>query len=716
MPESTEPSPSDTSTESEPSRHADILDLAKERFHLAYDALKDDFEQCEKVQDFIAGEHWPQAIRKERDLLGRPCLTLDHTTQYLRHVINTGLLRYRDIRILAMSGDADEDVADIIAGIVRQISQTSTAKVAYETGLRHAASNGFGYWRVVVQAVPGTPFKEIAIHKIREPRMVMFDPFALYPDGRDAKFVFVFTKLTKKEFDRQYPDRTDAQSWHQMHEESVLPWTGNDSMVLAEYYYQTDDGLFFAILTPNYVLEDGKHHGDAIPIIRVVGEEYEVRGKERKRGMINESSMDAARAYDYSASSFIENVALAPLAPWIAAASQIEDYLTEWDQAHRIPRAALRYKPITVGGQVLPPPQRSMPAGIPEGWQGMMENLTNSQQMIMGLSQPNMLGTGGIPVQSGAGIEAQQEPGDVNTMHFIEHWHLAIEQTGRVILSMIPHVYSEPQVVKIVADDGSLDTAVLNPRQAEAVLKQMGQDARGLQKVLSTSYNPLIGRYDAAVSTGPPTATKRSAAARGMLALVQADTTLMQKAGDLVVKNMDIPGSDVLAKRLKAFLPPGVSDEDDAQLLQQLQQLAQENQSLNAALKDAQQIILGEREKAQADLQQAMLKADADLAKAEQHAQNALIEQNLADQRDLKLADLKAQVELETNIRDNIVKILLEKMRAENKLDLAGLQHLLKLSAIPDYGERMTGYAGVLDGLHQNTSAESDTADLTPLT
>ena len=701
-----------TATDTPADEHADLIDLAVDRYKQAYESHKDDFDACEQTQDFISGDQWPQSVRAEREKFQRPCLTLDHLTQYVRHVVNTGLLRYRDIRVLAMSGDADDDAAEMIAGLIRQISQNSTAKVAYETGLRHSTSHGMGYWRVRVQPVAGTPLSEIVIHKIREPRMVMLDPSCLYPDGRDAQFGFVFTKLTRKEFNRQYPGKEDATSWHNLHTESVLPWTGEDSIVLAEYYYQTENGLFFSIMTPNYVLSNDKHHGDAMPIIRVVGDEFEVRGKERKRGMINPSSMDAQRAYNYSSSSFIENVALAPLAPWIAAEHQVEPYMTEWKDAHRVPRAVLRYKPTFIkdSGQIIPvpPPQRATPAGIPEGWQGMMQNLVNDTQMIMGLSQPNMLGTGGIPVQSGAGIEAQQEPGDVNTFHFIEHWHSAIEQTGRVILAMIPHVYNEAQVVKVMGEDGVLDTAIINPQQEQAVMKQMQRTRMGVEKVTSTSYNPMLGRYDACISTGPSSATRKSAAGKGMLALVQADPTIMQKAPDLIVKNLDIPGSDMLAKRLRDFLPPGIADDDEAMMRQQFMQFAQENQQLKAQLQEAQQIILGEREKAQASIQNTIIKTDGELAKKEHEKKAALIEQQLSHEGDVRLAEINAQVTLETNVRDNIVKLLIKRMETENRLDVEAVKQVFQVGTLQDPNERMSGYAGVLDGLQPSGSSPTD--------
>ncbi|MDE2102360.1 MAG: hypothetical protein KGL39_34255 [Patescibacteria group bacterium] len=686
----------------------ELLKSAKDRFKQAYQFHQLDFEACEKVQDFIAGEQWPDSIKRTRLSMERPCLVLDHLNQYVRHVVNSGLMQAQDVRVLAMSGEADDRVAEILAGMIRQITQTSTAKVAYETGLRHGCQVGFGYWRVQVKPVEGSDLNEITIRKIRDPRMVLMDPFCDYPDGRDAAYCFVLSKLTKEEAKRQYPNANTEElgSWQQSDSSKVLPWVGEGTLIIAEYYYFREDGrLCWAVLTPDKILEQGEHHGNAMPIIRVVGEEYEHDGRERKRGMINDSSMDAQRAYNYSSSAFIEAVALAPLAPFVAAEGQIEQYQKEWEEAHRTPRASLRYKPTTVAGQLVPPPARAEPAGIPAGWQGMMTNLISDTQMIMGLAQPSVLGTGGAPVQSGAGINAQQEPGEINTFHYQEHWHMAIEQTGRVILAMIPHVYTAAQAVKIVGDDGKLRTALLNPQQGDTLL-EMKDD---YQKVLSTSYNPNIGRYDVAISTGPSSATKKMEANKLLMTAVNAFPQIMEIAGDLVVGSFDMAGADVLAKRLKALLPPGTTEEPSGQVLM-LKQAQQQMQEMQAQLADLQQAVLAEREKSQAMLAEAQLQYSTALQEAQLKARADLFTQRLDDQSALQLASIKAHTELETTMQNNIVKVLIAKLQAESKLDIELLKQFTAATQAPDQASRLTGYAQVLDGLQPHDTAMIPTA------
>lgn len=653
-----------------------LLAQARTHFRQAYDAVHEDWLAAEAVQDFIAGQQWPSAVQQERERFGRPCLVLDHLNQYCRHVINSALLRRLDIRILPMDGPADPEVATIIAGIVRQITHTSTSRIAYETGLRHAVQVGFGYWKVRAQPIPRSGGQlELAIVRIRDPRTVLVDPFCEYPDARDADYGFCLYKLSEAEYRAQYGGEADRApvSW-QAPGAGVFPWTERGGVIVAEYYYRHTDGRYYwALLTQDRVLDGGPQYGDVFPIVRVVGEEYEVQGKPRMRGLIA-PAMDSQRAYNYSASAFIEAVALAPIAPFIAAEGQVEQFEQEWKEAHRIPRAVLRYRPIEKHGQIVPPPQRSQPAGIPAGWQGMMDNMIRDQQFITGLAQPSIQGTGGAPVQSGAGITAQQEPGVINAAHFHEHWMAAIEQTGRILIAMIPDVYTTEQIIKIMGEDGTLQTAWLDPTAAAAVINKV--DALG--KVLGKAYNPQIGRYDVAVTLGPSSATKRQEANKMLMTAVNAYPDLMKIAGDVIFQTMDVAGAEIVAQRLKLLLPPEVAGTvTPGQLAAQVQELTQQLAATQAQLDEAKQLLLAEAQKAEA----AQAKAAMDNATA------------------LREAQIKTQRDLEIAVLDNITRLLVERMKAGATIQRELLSQLSGIGQAAEHAARMRGYLDVLEAL-----------------
>ena len=65
--------------------------------------------------------------------------------------------------------------------------------------------------------------------------------------------------------------------------------------------------------------------GKYIPVVRVVGNEFEVEGKMYVSGLVR-NSKDAQRMYNYWVSQEAEMLALAPKAPFIGYSGQFEGY------------------------------------------------------------------------------------------------------------------------------------------------------------------------------------------------------------------------------------------------------------------------------------------------------------------------------------------------------------------------------------------------------
>jgi hypothetical protein len=104
----------------------------------------------------------------------------------------------------------------------------------------------------------------------------------------------------------------------------------------------------------------------------------------------------------------------------------------------------------------------------------------------------------------------------------------------------------EPSSVKI---DPSLPTA-----------SQEVQDVEG--NVVEMVYNPGVGKYDVCVTTGPSYMTKRQEAREGMIELLQGNPQLWGVAGDLFAKEMDWPGAQKLAERLRKTIDPKLLSDD----------------------------------------------------------------------------------------------------------------------------------------------------------
>ena len=145
---------------------------------------------------------------------------------------------------------------------------------------------------------------------------------------------------------------------------------------------------------------------------------------------------------------------------------------------------------------------------------------------------------------SGKAISARQKEGDVSTYHFIDNLSRGIRHAGRIIVDLIPSVYTEARVLRILGEDNEASSVQVNqPVQME------GEPEPRI-------YDLTTGKYDVVVKLGPSFTTQRQEAAEQMMLLVQQFPQAAPIIGDLIAKNLDWPNADEMAERLQKLLPP----------------------------------------------------------------------------------------------------------------------------------------------------------------
>jgi hypothetical protein len=110
------------------------------------------------------------------------------------------------------------------------------------------------------------------------------------------------------------------------------------------------------------ILEQNEWAGKWIPVIRIVGNEFEVDGRLYVSGLVR-NAKDAQRMYNYWVSQEAEMLALAPKAPFIGYGGQFEGYEDKWKTANTNNWPYLEVNPDVTDGQgaALPLPQRAQP-------------------------------------------------------------------------------------------------------------------------------------------------------------------------------------------------------------------------------------------------------------------------------------------------------------------------------------------------------------------
>ena len=589
---------------------------AKKFLNLCNDV--DSNNRAEALDDvrFCAGDQWPVDVQNSRVLESRPCLTINKVDAYVRQICNQIRQQRPRIKVQGMNNEADAKLADILSGVCRHIEYQSSADVAYDTASEYAVKMGWGYFRVMTDYISPDSFEqEIYIRPIDNPFTVYFDPNSQLPDGSDAERCLITTVVSKKTFRAMYPGKDDGQGFTSRGTgDSDSEWVTKEDVRIAEYFYTVrtpaklvllSDGtsvyedelpdpqiladagieivekrdtykkqIKWCKLTAMEILEERDWAGKYIPVIPVYGQSCIIDAKHKKFGLVR-MAKDPQRMYNYWTTALTESVALAPKAKWVMAEGQDEGHENEWAQANIKAMPVLRYKQTDTEGRTAPAPQRLQPEPPPAGIVTATQGMSNDLMTVVGIYDPSQLPQGNM---SGKAIAGQQQQVDMVNFHYYDNLTRSIAYCGRIILDLIPKIYDTERVMRIIGADEKPEIITLNQRVTTE---------EGVEKILN---DVSVGRYDVVMDTGPGFATKRGEAVEAMMTLLAADPTLMQTAGDLIFRNMDFPGAEIIADRMAASNPLAQIDEKSDIPPQVQMQLAQSKQMIDQLQQQVQQM------------------------------------------------------------------------------------------------------------------------------
>ncbi len=613
--------------------NSDILATARSRLELAIAALSESREDEIDDLKFYAGSpdnhwQWPADVLATRGAVqgqtinARPCLTINKLPQHVRQVTNDQRQNRPGAKVIPVDDDADPEIAEIFNGMIRHIEYISDADVAYDTACENQVSYGEGYLRILTEYCDPDSFnQDIRIGRVRNSFSVYMDPTMQDPTGADAKWCFVTEDITKDEYTRMYPNAAPLTTLQSLGvgDQSISNWLNEDTIRIADYYYIDHDPVTLNLypgnisvfsgtpedrqLTAIYgkpkksresdrvkvkyckingyeILEEREWAGKWIPIIRVVGNEFEVDGRLYVSGLVR-NAKDAQRMYNYWVSQEAEMLALAPKAPFIGYGGQFEGYEDKWKTANTQNWPYLEVNPDVTDGQgsAMPLPQRAQP---PMASTGLLQAKAGAAEDIKSTTGQYNASLGmGSNERSGKAILARQREGDVGTYHYGDNLARGVRHIARQLIDLIPKIYDTQRIARIIGEDGETKMVKINPDQEQAVNK-IEQEGIVIEKI----YNPSVGKYDVVATTGPGYATKRQEALEAMAQLLQGNPQLWQVAGDLFVKNMDWPGAQEMSQRFKKTIDPKLlSEGDDNPALQaanqQIQAMGQEMEQMH---------------------------------------------------------------------------------------------------------------------------------------
>lgn len=570
-----------------------IIDEARERAKeviTATQILRDD--ALDDIR-FTDGEQWPADIIRERNLDNRPSLVINRLPTFINQISNDGKISRPNITVRPVDRDADERTAKVINGLLRSIQYTSKAKAAYDNSFESAVRCSLGYFRILTKYdFPESFDQTIEIQPIQNPLSVYF-PFHLCKeeDYSDAPYCFITEIISREQFERQYPD-SEINSWdvQSLGDDSAF-WVTESGVRIAEYFkvedenftlYKLADGtttdskegiddafivqqrkscrkkVMWYKMSATEILDSKEFPSEIIPIVPVVGAKINIEGTVKFYSLIRWAK-DAQRAFNYWKSAETEHIALIPKSPYIAAEGQLEGYEDIWRDANMRNIGVLPYKPISIGGVAVPPPQRTQSISMDAGIVNAIREAVDDIKACTGIFDAS-LGSRGNET-SGKAILARQREGDIGSYHFYDNMAMAMRSAGRIIVDMIPKLYNTERVVRILGEDMIEQVVTLNTQYI---------DETGEERL----YDVTVGKYDVVVETGPSFNTQRQETANLLVQLGQANPQLMGLTSDLLAKFLDAPQD--IVDRLRKTIPPALlSEEQPARVVQQQLQQAQ---------------------------------------------------------------------------------------------------------------------------------------------
>jgi hypothetical protein len=109
----------------------DILEEAKAAFQLAADAEAENRrEALDDLRFARLGEQWPEKVKRERELEGRPVLTINRLPAFIRQVVNDARQNKPAIAVHPVDSAGDPETAEVFNGLIRHVEQSSDAEVA----------------------------------------------------------------------------------------------------------------------------------------------------------------------------------------------------------------------------------------------------------------------------------------------------------------------------------------------------------------------------------------------------------------------------------------------------------------------------------------------------------------------------------------------------------------------------------------------------------
>lgn len=698
----------------------EVVKKAKENVNTWFQYFADNIERYKQYTSFVYGDQWDIEETQGMARSNKIPLIVNKLYPIARRIMGEQRQNVPGLQVLSLTDGKDEQENQLIADSVSLVQNMINTKInesksenAFKVAFKNALIGGFGAIEITSDYEDNKTFNQVPIiNSILEPELCFFDPNAKEPGKSDGDFAGMKYYISNEKFEEFYPDveikpvrefkRTQLGA--NVYSNVVQSKDSVEILIYQQKEYFTEE----LILTKDGTLMKGKEYNEKKSQFLEMLEEFKkgLKAEERKDEELNElprhlqidkkrkiknykimtykiykdeileysewpsryfsyifcdqdsfmsegkqvtlpffyGAKDTQKMLNYLATQTIHLAKTLRHESFMATPSNMKGYEYEYTHPYLV-QGAMPYHPDSTTGS---PPIQLRPNEISPTITSNYDRFANDLQSSIGIYDAYN-GNQGNEI-SGIAIGQRVKQGNKTTFVVFDSVNEMITQVGRVILDLIPKLYDSTRSIAVSNNEGEARVLTINqPNPLEPD-----------NPINSTQYDNYHIRID-------PGSSSEYQKQEALEALRELFTVLPQAApmvADLYAKNLPLPNTLQIVRRLATIVPPEVAAAGEGKQLPpqqppqpnpieqlkmlemnlkqaELQLKQQENEQKNRQMDLEEQRLRMEAAREISRNQASELKAAAEVDKAKMEHEDSMTEKALkAHKHNLEVAKL----------------------------------------------------------------------------
>ena len=547
---------------------------------------------------FLLRDQWDAKDRSEFNILGKPCLTFNTSSDIANKVIAEQRQSKPAMKVTSINGIASDEALDLRTDILRSISYRSDNDIVYQTAYASMIQFSYGAFYIYVDYESNKSFRKVIKYGlIDDPTTVFFDPNAKMPHKGDGDYCGRLIIMSKGEWDSTYPNIENPVSFAQPQILNTRTYKQKDTVVLCEYFqkewfptiiHELSDGrtvddeeykeiekeyksiskemgnessasviinrdkpyilatrksqdyrIMHYRLLNDMIVEVSEWHSKLLPIIFCPGNSSYIEGKQYTKSFISDAK-DMQKFSNYVLSEVATEIKNRRREQWLGTKDNIIGQEQQWRNPE-VSQSILLAKPDSKTNQM---PMKLPSSEIPQSLLATLNFANNGIKEIVGYFQANV----GVASDqaSGKALNNIVTQGNLSSVIFADNMNQAIVQGGKVVLSLFPYVYGDERSIVLSNSAGESRSIVINKNNKDGTITNQIDE----------------GEYDIEISSAPSFAVQKAQSLELFMKMITINPQILPLVADLMAKNLDIEDQHRLIKRFESLVPPNILAEE----------------------------------------------------------------------------------------------------------------------------------------------------------